>query len=163
MAGGFSYAQLKAALWARQGARVHALLDGRVVPPSQLDAMVEAFTARGLPHVAITFEGEALLGGVIQGVLEGCDSSIEGSAGQGRPTRAHLDEAGLADSGHPLVESDIVGQDPRDHWFQGSAAVSRGVVGGCDPEPLPQDLGLAPDDSIRAGKLALKESGVEGG
>lgn len=32
MAGGFSYAQLKAALWARQGARVHAVLDGRVVP-----------------------------------------------------------------------------------------------------------------------------------
>ena len=33
-------------------------LDDRVVPPSQLDAMVEAFTARGLPHVAMTFEGE---------------------------------------------------------------------------------------------------------
>ena len=33
-------------------------LDDRVVPPSQLDAMVDAFTARGLPHVAMTFEGE---------------------------------------------------------------------------------------------------------
>ena len=33
-------------------------LDDRVVPPSQLDSMVEAFTARGLPHVAMTFEGE---------------------------------------------------------------------------------------------------------
>ena len=33
-------------------------LDDRVVPPSQLDAMVAAFTARGLPHVAMTFEGE---------------------------------------------------------------------------------------------------------
>jgi dipeptidyl aminopeptidase/acylaminoacyl peptidase len=33
-------------------------LDDKVVPPSQLDAMVDAFTARGLPHVAITFEGE---------------------------------------------------------------------------------------------------------
>ena len=33
-------------------------LDDRVVPPTQLDAMVNAFTARGLPHVAMTFEGE---------------------------------------------------------------------------------------------------------
>lgn len=33
-------------------------LDDRVVPPSQLDAMVAAFTATGLPHVAMTFEGE---------------------------------------------------------------------------------------------------------
>jgi dipeptidyl aminopeptidase/acylaminoacyl peptidase len=33
-------------------------LDDRVVPPSQLDAMVAAFTGRGTPHVAITFEGE---------------------------------------------------------------------------------------------------------
>ncbi|MEI7743816.1 MAG: prolyl oligopeptidase family serine peptidase, partial [Chloroflexota bacterium] len=33
-------------------------LDDRVVPPSQLDAMVAAFTASGLPHVAMTFEGE---------------------------------------------------------------------------------------------------------
>ncbi len=33
-------------------------LDDRVVPPSQLDAMVAEFTARGLPHVAMTFEGE---------------------------------------------------------------------------------------------------------
>lgn len=33
-------------------------LDDRVVPPSQLDAMVEAFTAKGVPHVAMTFEGE---------------------------------------------------------------------------------------------------------
>jgi dipeptidyl aminopeptidase/acylaminoacyl peptidase len=33
-------------------------LDDKVVPPSQLDAMVAAFTARGLPHVAMTFEGE---------------------------------------------------------------------------------------------------------
>ena len=112
---------------------------------------------------SVSFEGETLLGGVIQGVLEGCDSRIEGSAGQGRPTRAHLDEAGLADSGHPLVESDIVSRDPRDHWFQGGAALSSIVVGGCDTEPLPQDLSLAPDDSIRAGKLGLKEGGIEGG
>jgi dipeptidyl aminopeptidase/acylaminoacyl peptidase len=33
-------------------------LDDRVVPPSQLEAMVDAFTAGGLPHVAMTFEGE---------------------------------------------------------------------------------------------------------
>ncbi len=33
-------------------------LDDRVVPPSQLESMVAAFTARGLPHVAMTFEGE---------------------------------------------------------------------------------------------------------
>ncbi len=33
-------------------------LDDKVVPPSQLDAMVAEFTARGLPHVAMTFEGE---------------------------------------------------------------------------------------------------------
>jgi dipeptidyl aminopeptidase/acylaminoacyl peptidase len=33
-------------------------LDDKVVPPTQLDAMVSAFTARGLPHVAIAFEGE---------------------------------------------------------------------------------------------------------
>lgn len=33
-------------------------LDDKVVPPSQLDAMKAAFTAQGLPHVAITFEGE---------------------------------------------------------------------------------------------------------
>jgi dipeptidyl aminopeptidase/acylaminoacyl peptidase len=33
-------------------------LDDKVVPPSQLDAMVAAFRARGLPHVAMTFEGE---------------------------------------------------------------------------------------------------------
>ena len=33
-------------------------LDDRVVPPSQVDAMVAAFTARGLPHVVRTFEGE---------------------------------------------------------------------------------------------------------
>jgi dipeptidyl aminopeptidase/acylaminoacyl peptidase len=33
-------------------------LDDRVVPPSQVDAMVAEFTARGLPHVAMTFEGE---------------------------------------------------------------------------------------------------------
>jgi hypothetical protein len=32
MANALSYAQLKAALWARQGARVHAVLDGRVIP-----------------------------------------------------------------------------------------------------------------------------------
>lgn len=32
MASGFAYAQLKASLWARQGARVHAVIDGRVVP-----------------------------------------------------------------------------------------------------------------------------------
>ncbi len=33
-------------------------LDDRVVPASQLTAMVAAFTAHGLPHVAMTFEGE---------------------------------------------------------------------------------------------------------
>ena len=33
-------------------------LDDKVVPPSQLDAMVKAFSARGVPHVAMTFEGE---------------------------------------------------------------------------------------------------------
>jgi dipeptidyl aminopeptidase/acylaminoacyl peptidase len=33
-------------------------LDDKVVPPTQLAAMVAAFTARGLPHVAMTFEGE---------------------------------------------------------------------------------------------------------
>ncbi len=33
-------------------------LEDRVVPPSQLESMVAAFTARGLPHVAMTFEGE---------------------------------------------------------------------------------------------------------
>ena len=33
-------------------------LDDRVVPPTQLDAMVKAFTAAGLPHVAVAFEGE---------------------------------------------------------------------------------------------------------
>jgi dipeptidyl aminopeptidase/acylaminoacyl peptidase len=33
-------------------------LDDKVVPPSQLDAMVAAFTAHGLPHVAMSFEGE---------------------------------------------------------------------------------------------------------
>ncbi len=33
-------------------------LDDKVVPPSQLDAMVAAFTALGLPHVALTFAGE---------------------------------------------------------------------------------------------------------
>jgi dipeptidyl aminopeptidase/acylaminoacyl peptidase len=33
-------------------------LDDRVVPPSQLAAMVAAFTAMGLPHVAMSFEGE---------------------------------------------------------------------------------------------------------
>lgn len=32
MASGFSYDQLKAALWAGAGVRVHAVLDGRVVP-----------------------------------------------------------------------------------------------------------------------------------
>lgn len=33
-------------------------LDDKVVPPSQLDVMVAEFSARGLPHVAMTFEGE---------------------------------------------------------------------------------------------------------
>lgn len=33
-------------------------LDDRVVPPSQLDTMTAAFTAAGVPHVAMTFEGE---------------------------------------------------------------------------------------------------------
>lgn len=32
MSAGFSAAQLRAALWARQGARVHAVIDGLVVP-----------------------------------------------------------------------------------------------------------------------------------
>jgi dipeptidyl aminopeptidase/acylaminoacyl peptidase len=33
-------------------------LDDKVVPPSQLDVMEEAFTERGLPFVAFRFEGE---------------------------------------------------------------------------------------------------------
>ncbi len=33
-------------------------LDDKVVPPSQLDVMVDLFRSRGLPHVAMTFEGE---------------------------------------------------------------------------------------------------------
>ncbi|HEY4188962.1 MAG TPA: S9 family peptidase [Candidatus Limnocylindrales bacterium] len=33
-------------------------LDDRVVPPSQLDAMVTALHGRGIPHAAMTFEGE---------------------------------------------------------------------------------------------------------
>ena len=33
-------------------------LDDRVVPPSQLDVMEAAFRARGLPYVALRFEGE---------------------------------------------------------------------------------------------------------
>jgi dipeptidyl aminopeptidase/acylaminoacyl peptidase len=33
-------------------------LDDRVVPPSQVDAMVAALHARGIPHAAMTFEGE---------------------------------------------------------------------------------------------------------
>jgi dipeptidyl aminopeptidase/acylaminoacyl peptidase len=33
-------------------------LDDRVVPPSQLDAMVAVFIERGIPHVAMAFEGE---------------------------------------------------------------------------------------------------------
>ncbi len=33
-------------------------LDDKVVPPTQLDAMVAAFGARGLPHVAMAFAGE---------------------------------------------------------------------------------------------------------
>ncbi len=33
-------------------------LEDRVVPPSQLDVMVAEFAAHGLPHVAMTFEGE---------------------------------------------------------------------------------------------------------
>ena len=32
MSTGFSAAQLRASLWARQGARVHAVIDGLVVP-----------------------------------------------------------------------------------------------------------------------------------
>lgn len=40
MATAFSYAQLKAALWAGQGARVHAVIDGLVVPglPQRLES-----------------------------------------------------------------------------------------------------------------------------
>lgn len=45
MAGAFSYAQLKAALWARQGARVHAVIDGRIVPG--LPALVEQADSPG--------------------------------------------------------------------------------------------------------------------
>jgi dipeptidyl aminopeptidase/acylaminoacyl peptidase len=33
-------------------------LEDKVVPPSQLESMVAEFTSRGLPHVAMTFEGE---------------------------------------------------------------------------------------------------------
>lgn len=33
-------------------------LDDRVVPPSQLDTLTAAFAAGGVPHVAMTFEGE---------------------------------------------------------------------------------------------------------
>jgi dipeptidyl aminopeptidase/acylaminoacyl peptidase len=33
-------------------------LDDKVVPPSQLDVMVAALEARGIPHVAMAFEGE---------------------------------------------------------------------------------------------------------
>ena len=33
-------------------------LDDRVVPPSQLDAMEAAFEPRGIPYVAMRFEGE---------------------------------------------------------------------------------------------------------
>jgi dipeptidyl aminopeptidase/acylaminoacyl peptidase len=33
-------------------------LDDKVVPPSQLDVLVAAFTARGIPHVAMSFAGE---------------------------------------------------------------------------------------------------------
>ena len=33
-------------------------LDDKVVPPSQADAMEEAFVARGIPHVVMRFEGE---------------------------------------------------------------------------------------------------------
>lgn len=54
----------------RQRSPIHALdrvraamllfqgLDDRVVPPSQLDAMEAAFAARGVPHLAVRFEGE---------------------------------------------------------------------------------------------------------
>jgi len=45
MASGFSYAQLKAALWARRGVRVHALIDGRIVPG--LPALVAAAECAG--------------------------------------------------------------------------------------------------------------------
>jgi hypothetical protein len=40
MSAGFSAAQLRAALWARQGARVHAVIDGLVLPglPTRLGA-----------------------------------------------------------------------------------------------------------------------------
>jgi dipeptidyl aminopeptidase/acylaminoacyl peptidase len=33
-------------------------LDDKVVPPSQLDAMVAALHGRGIPHAAIAFDGE---------------------------------------------------------------------------------------------------------
>ena len=33
-------------------------MDDRVVPPSQLDAMEAAFEPRGIPYVAMRFEGE---------------------------------------------------------------------------------------------------------
>ena len=40
MANVFSYAQLKAALWAASDARVHAVVDGLVIPglPTKLEA-----------------------------------------------------------------------------------------------------------------------------
>ena len=41
---------------------LNAAASGQLIPletcNARVDAMVEAFTARGLPHVAITFEGE---------------------------------------------------------------------------------------------------------
>ena len=53
-------------------------------------------------------------------------------------------------------------RDPRDQGFNGSTDLVSVVVGGCDSEPLPQDLGLTSDNSISAGELGLEESGVEG-
>ena len=111
---------------------------------------------------AISFEGEVLLGVGIQGGLEGCDSGVEGGAGQGRPSRTDLDEAGLANFGDPLVESDAVCGDPRDHGFNGGSAFVRIVVGGGNSEPLPQELGLTSDGGIHAGDLGLEEGGIEG-
>ena len=45
MSTGFSAAQLRASLWARQGARVHAIVDGLIVPG--LQQKLEAADAAG--------------------------------------------------------------------------------------------------------------------
>ena len=89
--------------------------------------------------------------------------ALKGSAGQGRSSRSHLDEAGLVNFGHPLIKSDAVCWDSRDYRFKGGVAIIGGVFGGCDVEPFTQDLGLTTGGGIIAGELGLEESGVEGG